>query len=437
MSRIFCSSIVLSLLAGVAISSAAAQDRPTRDDVLTEAFRDVGRISSRSVLRVFVDGEPVGYAMAIEDGWAVTSDRVVPEDGNYRLETAEGETVFARVAGREGWLDVALLRFDPDAPRLPILKTGKPSRIGEWVVSPGIEETPLAVGVVSAIDRDVGRGRKSPGIGIPFAKPGFRTPMREYRGVIQHDSPLEKGQLGGPIVNSRGRWVGLNVAKPHRGTSYSTTAGEILAALPAMKDGEVTERPADLDVIPHVFNPFPDMSFEKFFEWMDDALGEDSPISKFGRRFKGFVGEEGMREIEDAVKEQIAEFFGEEFKRMFEDMQRRPPPLRKPPAAPPQRGSLGLRMAGRSSLVGSVEVERVTVGGPAEHAGIRAGDYILEVEGIRTGDLDILREIISSRKAGASIEIIYGRKDSDTGEIDERIAEVTLGLRRKLARRPF
>ena len=64
------------------------------------------------------------------------------------------------MAGREGWLDVALLRFDPDAPRLPILKTGKPSRIGEWVVSPGIEETPLAVGVVSAIDRDVGRGRK-------------------------------------------------------------------------------------------------------------------------------------------------------------------------------------------------------------------------------------------------------------------------------------
>ena len=60
--------MILALAALPLSVPALAQEGRTRDDVLTEAFRQVGREASRSVVQVYRDSEFVGHGVVIEDG---------------------------------------------------------------------------------------------------------------------------------------------------------------------------------------------------------------------------------------------------------------------------------------------------------------------------------------------------------------------------------
>ena len=69
---------------------ALAQEGRTRDDVLTEAFGQVGREASRSVVEVYRNSEMVGHGVVIEDGWIVTTERNVRGGGLFRYELEGG-----------------------------------------------------------------------------------------------------------------------------------------------------------------------------------------------------------------------------------------------------------------------------------------------------------------------------------------------------------
>lgn len=393
--------VVLVTLAVLA-PPAVAQGGPTRDDVLTEAFRDVGRLAARSVVRVHDGGSPIGYAAVIEEGWAVTAERVVRDTRDLRIEAPDGEIAPARLTGRDGWLDVALLRFDPDAARLPPIRRGGPARTGQWLISAGTDETPLSAGVASAAGRDVTDKRKTAGIALPFVSPGFRTPLREYRGVIQHDSPIEEGQLGSPVVDTEGRMVGLNVARPHRGTAYATPISDIVAALPALREGLVREPPPDIGAFPEfhgpkeVFDSFRELFDEDLREWLDELKR---------------LGEEIWPELQKWL---------DELNRM--DQPRPPPP--PPPAA--QQGYLGVRPARDAHPEGGIPVEKVYSGSPASRADLRPGDRIMAVDGMEVRSIRELKDIFSSRTAGSTVRITFQRLDPDTGLWQERTLPITL-----------
>jgi S1-C subfamily serine protease len=114
------------------------------------------------------------------------------------VEFADGNRVDARVVGYDPNADVALLKIDPAGLTLDPLPLGssRDVSVGSPVAamgSPFGEEQSLSVGVVSAVDRDVRSLTK------------FQIP-----GAIQTDAAINPGNSGGPLVDARGRVIGIN-----------------------------------------------------------------------------------------------------------------------------------------------------------------------------------------------------------------------------------
>ena len=110
----------------------------------------------------------------------------------------DGHLLDAEVLGRDVSTDLAVLRVDPG------LHTGNPLpladsddvRVGDAVVAIGnpfgLDRTATA-GIVSATDRHIS------------APNGF-----DIDGVIQTDAPINPGNSGGPLLDARGRVIGVN-----------------------------------------------------------------------------------------------------------------------------------------------------------------------------------------------------------------------------------
>lgn len=135
------------------------------------------------------------------DGYILTNNHVV--EGATKLEVTldNGDEYVAEVVGTDSIIDLALIKIDSRGDDLPILPLGDSDslRVGEWVIAIGnpleLDHT-VTVGVVSAKGRNVSIGAT---IG-PLAR------------FIQTDAAINFGNSGGPLLDSRGRVVGINTA---------------------------------------------------------------------------------------------------------------------------------------------------------------------------------------------------------------------------------
>jgi S1-C subfamily serine protease len=113
----------------------------------------------------------------------------------------------ARIVGFDPFSDVALLKIDPAGLTLRPLPLGsaRDLAVGAPVAaigSPFGEDQSLSVGVISALDRSI------------QSLTGFATV-----GAIQTDATINHGNSGGPLLDARGRVLGINA-------QIQTTSGE-------------------------------------------------------------------------------------------------------------------------------------------------------------------------------------------------------------------
>jgi S1-C subfamily serine protease len=139
------------------------------------------------------------------DGYVMTNSHVVSNARSIRIRTSAGEIAEGQVMGDDPATDLALVRVDPSAlalppqaaPYLPIDGARAP-RVGQLAVAIGNPlgfESTVSTGVVSALGRSL-RGRTG----------------RLIDGIIQHTAPLNPGNSGGPLLDGRGRVLGVNTA---------------------------------------------------------------------------------------------------------------------------------------------------------------------------------------------------------------------------------
>ncbi len=117
---------------------------------------------------------------------------------------SDGRDLKAQIVGVDPRTDLALLKAE--GANLPFAALGESEDlyIGEWVIAIGNPFGPLisdpqptvSVGVVSAKNR-----RLSPSIG---------EGERLYQDMIQTDAAINPGNSGGPLVNAKGRVIGIN-----------------------------------------------------------------------------------------------------------------------------------------------------------------------------------------------------------------------------------
>ena len=140
-----------------------------------------------------------GTGFVIDDeGHIVTNEHVVSDAERVTVRFSDGEEARARVVGTDPSTDVALLRLDdPGSHELTPLTLGSAEGldVGDPVAaigSPfGLEGT-LTTGIVSALDRQI-------------EAPNNFT----IDGAIQTDAALNSGNSGGPLLDMRGRVVGI------------------------------------------------------------------------------------------------------------------------------------------------------------------------------------------------------------------------------------
>jgi putative serine protease PepD len=143
------------------------------------------------------------------------------------------------VLGTDVSSDIAVLRVDPgsvDSLRpLPLANSDR-VRVGDGVVAVGnpfgLDRTATA-GIVSAVGREI------------RAPDGFQIDH-----VIQTDAPINPGNSGGPLLDARGRVIGVNTQIATGGTSsgnvgigFAVPANTVREVLPALVRGERIERP--------------------------------------------------------------------------------------------------------------------------------------------------------------------------------------------------
>jgi 2-alkenal reductase len=153
------------------------------------------------------DAEGLGSGFVISgDGEIATNAHVVTTGEGPDIQKAsqvfvhfaDGNQVAAEVKGFDPFADVALLKIDPAGLTLRPLPLGttRDLHVGAPVAaigSPFGEEQSLSVGVVSGLDRSI------------QSLTGFDT-----TGAIQTDAAINHGNSGGPLLDGRGRVLGIN-----------------------------------------------------------------------------------------------------------------------------------------------------------------------------------------------------------------------------------
>jgi S1-C subfamily serine protease len=132
------------------------------------------------------------------DGYALTNSHVAGDRTHLMAETADGDKLRVEVIGDDPATDLAVLRLAANG--LPHARLGDSSalRVGQLVIAMGSPlglQSTVSTGVVSALGRSM-RGRDG----------------RLIENVVQHAAPINPGNSGGPLVDSRGRVVGINTA---------------------------------------------------------------------------------------------------------------------------------------------------------------------------------------------------------------------------------
>jgi putative serine protease PepD len=216
-------------LAAVALGGGSSTGMRAVAQEVTEARRiAVARRLQQSTVSV-IAGDSIGSGFVVgRERWIVTNAHVVAPNGRpgrlIRVRFGSGTTLPASVLELDRSHDLAILEVSGTVP-VPPLELGDSDRVqvGQTVLafgSPfGLDGT-LTEGIVSA-RRDV------PGIGGGMA-----------RRLIQTDAPINPGNSGGPLVDRRGRVIGVNTAILSRtGTSHG-----IGFAVPSNYVAQVLER---------------------------------------------------------------------------------------------------------------------------------------------------------------------------------------------------
>lgn len=118
---------------------------------------------------------------------------------NVYVEFTDGDRVAARIVGWDPYDDVGVLHVSPSEHELVPVPLGNSSdlAVGQPVAaigSPFGAEASLSVGVISGTGRTI---------------PSLTTAYNLYD-AIQTDAPINQGNSGGPLLDAKGRVIGIN-----------------------------------------------------------------------------------------------------------------------------------------------------------------------------------------------------------------------------------
>jgi putative serine protease PepD len=193
-----------------------------------------------SVVSRMSSGRATGTGFVIDDpSLIVTNAHVVGNSDDVQVRFGDaGRLIRARVLGKDVSSDLAVLRLPSGSSSVkPLpLADSRDVRVGDGVVAIGnpfgLDRTATA-GIVSATGRHI------------QAPNGF-----DIDGVIQTDAPINPGNSGGPLLDARGRVIGVNSQIATAGTStgnvgigFAVPSNTVRTIVPQLEKGKKVLHP--------------------------------------------------------------------------------------------------------------------------------------------------------------------------------------------------
>lgn len=356
-----------------------------------------------------------------KDGYILTNNHVVEKTDEIKVTIADSKEYDAEIVGRDPKTDLALIRIKTEEPLIPLpLGDSDKIEVGDWVIAIGnpfgLDHT-VTAGIVSAKFRQIGAG--------------------SYENFIQTDASINPGNSGGPLLNAKGEVVGINSAI-YTGTGGSIGIGFAIPInmakdlLPQLKKGKVVR--GWLGVMIQKITP----ELKEKLGLKDDkgALVADvtpgGPAEKSGIKRGDVIISFDGKEIKEMsalpyivastpidktvmvelirqgkqmqievkigeLKEEAQSAVGEEESNLGMTLEEINPDLVQKFDLSEERGLV------------VVEVDKNT---PAEEAGIRQGDILVELDQKPVEGLSRYRELIRQYKKGDTILFLVKRKGS-------------------------
>jgi putative serine protease PepD len=174
------------------------------------------------------------------DGTIVTNAHVVAGADRARVRfDDDAQPVDAEVVGSDPSSDLAVLRVDPNdvGRRLKVLPLADSDDVR-------VGDSAIAVGYPLGLDRTATAGIVS-GVGRKIEAPnGFAIDE-----VIQTDAPINPGNSGGPLLDARGRVIGVNSqiatagSRGSVGIGFAVPSNTVREVVPRLERGEAIARP--------------------------------------------------------------------------------------------------------------------------------------------------------------------------------------------------
>src|SRR4051794_65969 len=176
-----------------------------------------------------------GFLMDAQ-GHVVTNEHVVEGSSSFtvRLGT-DGDALPAKLVGRDTSSDLAVLEIDPkkvpaETKPLQLASSGslRPGDAAIAIGSPFGLSGSVTTGIISGLDREID------------APNGFRI-----FGVLQTDAAINPGNSGGPLLDAKGRVIGVNSqiassARQSSGVGFAVPADTVRQVVPQLiKDGKI------------------------------------------------------------------------------------------------------------------------------------------------------------------------------------------------------
>ncbi len=353
-------------------------------------FEDFFRQSPGQQRRQRIQGAGSGFVISPE-GFIVTNNHVVEGAREVKVTFASGDEYAAKVVGRDSKVDLALIKVEPKG-SLPSVTLGDSDtlRVGDWVLAIGnpfgLEGT-VTAGIVSAKGRVIGAG--------------------PYDDFLQTDAAINPGNSGGPLFNLRGEVVGINsaIVAGGQGVGFAIPINLAKTLLPQLREeGRVTRGWLGVVIQPVTPSLARSLKLKEARGALVADVVPDSPAARAGLKQGDVITHVQGRKIEEANalprlvaglkpgtkvelgvlhdgrtqtvtvtlgrmpdEEQVASPRGEEddhAARVGVALAEVPRALARQLDLPPGRGAL---------------VTAVEPGSPADRAGVRPGDVLVEV----------------------------------------------------------
>jgi serine protease Do len=346
------------------------------------------------------------------DGYILTNHHVVDGADSVAVELTDGRSFKAKVIGSDAPSDLAVVKIDGSNLKTLALGNSDGVRTGDVVLAVG---NPLGVGQTVTMGIVSAKGRATGGAGDG-----------SFEDFIQTDAPINRGNSGGALVNTRGELIGINsqILSPSGGNigiGFAIPANMARNVMTQLIDkGQVRRGLLGVTVQPVTSDIARSLGLTEVRGALVSDVAADSPAAKGGIHRGDIItaidgtpvtdgnvlrnhiaqmlpGTKAQLTVQRSGKEETVSVTLAELKAAGRDA--------NTPGAPSEAGNYGMavepltpetaKQLGVEASSGVV-IRQVQPSGRAAEAGLKSGDVIEQIDGKAVQSAEALRSALSA-----------------------------------------